>query len=169
VTLHFDPIEQARRNWRQHDWGDGEAMVAATSITRAHQILLGRINAALAPFDLTFSRFEVLALLYFSRERQLPMGKIGTRLQVHPTSVTSLVNRLTVDDHVMRVAHPTDRRTTLVRLTARGEETVVSCARKLEEIQFGLEALSASGRQAIGREIAAIRAANHDWVEQIST
>lgn len=123
MGLDFDPIEEARTNWKHHGWGDGRAMVAATSITRAHQIVLARINAALAPFDLTFSRFEVLALLYFARENSLPMGKIGARLQVHPTSVTSLVNRLVSDALVERVDHPTDRRTTLVALTARGEKT----------------------------------------------
>ena len=84
--LSFDPIEEARRNWMRHGWGDGTAMVAATSLTRAHQILLARINEALSPHGLSFSRFEVLALLYFSKERALPLGKIGSRLQVHPRS-----------------------------------------------------------------------------------
>lgn len=163
VALSFDPIEEARRNWQSHEWGPGDAMVAATSITRAHQILLGRINAALAPFGLTFSRFEVLALLYFSREHELPMGKIGARLQVHPTSVTSSVNRLESDDLVKRLPHPTDRRTTLVRLTSRGAEATPLCAAALEEIQFGLHSLASVEQQVVAAQLAPLREANGDW------
>ena len=90
---------------------------AATSITRAHQILSGRIDAALAPVGLNFSRFEVLALLSFTKEGELPLGKVGDRLQVHPASVTNTVNRLEADGLVARKPHPTDRRTTLAVLT----------------------------------------------------
>jgi DNA-binding MarR family transcriptional regulator len=163
VGLDFDPIEEARTNWKHHGWGDGQAMVAATSITRAHQIVLARINAALAPFDLTFSRFEVLALLYFARENSLPMGKIGARLQVHPTSVTSLVNRLVSDALVERVDHPTDRRTTLVALTARGEKLAPQCAAALEETGFGVEGLSDRDLDALAATITSLREASGDW------
>lgn len=163
VGLSFDPIEEARRNWQREGWGDGRAMVAATSITRAHQILLAEINAALAPAGLSFSRFEVLALLFFSQQGSLPMGKIGARLQVHPTSVTSLVNRLEDDGHVERVAHPTDRRTTLVTLTEAGRTLVVDCAGRLEAISFGVEGLGETGQIAVADALTALRAANGDW------
>ena len=91
VSLDFDPIAEARRNWERHGWPRPDAMVAATSIARAQQILIARVNAVLSPFGLTFSRFEALALLFFSRRGALPMGKMGARLQVHPTSVTNTV------------------------------------------------------------------------------
>ena len=161
--LDFDPIEEARRNWQDHEWGDGRSMVAATSITRAHQILLAEINAALVPFDLTFSRFEVLALLFFSRSNALPMGKIGSRLQVHPTSVTSLVNRLADDGLVERVAHPTDRRTTLVTLTRRGANLTPKCAAALEASTFGLRGLTEAQLDVIADTIASLRHASGDW------
>lgn len=163
VTLSFDPIEEARRNWQDHAWGDGRAMVAATSITRAHQILLAEINNALAPFGVTFSRFEVLALLYFARENSLPMGKIGARLQVHPTSVTSLVNRLVADGLVVRVPHPTDRRTTLAKLTARGKRLAPKCAAALEGVNFGLETLAASDMDSLAETLSTLREGSGDW------
>lgn len=161
--LDFDPIEEARRNWVRHGWGDGTAMVAATSITRAHQILLSRINAALSDSGLTFSRFEVLALLFFAGERELPMGKIGTRLQVHPTSVTSLVDRLVGDALVERHPHPTDRRTTLARLTDQGATLVVECAARLEAIEFGLEGLSSAQEVLVSKAFTELRASSGDW------
>lgn len=163
MALEFDPIEEARRNWRSNGWGDGRAMVAATSVSRAHQILLAEINAALAPFGLTFSRFEVLALLYFSRRRMLPMGKIGTRLQVHPTSVTSLVNRLVQDGHVERLPHPTDRRTTLVKLTASGARVAPRCAAALEEIDFGLGTMTPGQLDDLASTIGVLREGAGDW------
>ena len=163
MGLEFDPIEQARSNWKQHQWGDGRAMVAATSITRAHQILLAEINAALAPFGLTFSRFEVLALLFFARTHALPMGKIGDRLQVHPTSVTSLVNRLVDDGLVERMPHPTDRRTTLVTLTERGVNLTPTCAAALEAVGFGLDGLDAAQLDVIANTVSSLRRATGDW------
>lgn len=163
MGLDFDPIEEARTNWKEHGWGNGRAMVAATSITRAHQLLLAEINSALAPFGLTFSRFEVLALLFFARENSLPMGKIGSRLQVHPTSVTSLVDRLVTDALVERVPHPTDRRTTLVNLTPAGAELAPQCAAALEAIDFGLVGLTASELDIIATTVTSFRRSSNDW------
>jgi len=161
--LSFDPIEEARRNWDKHQWGATTAMVAATSITRAHQILLGRINAALAPHGLTFSRFEVLALVHFSREGALPMGKIGARLQVHPTSVTSLVDRLAADGLVKRRPHPTDRRTTLVHLSDEGSAVVDRAAQDLAAIDFGLSELDEGSMNEIASNIESFRQQVGDW------
>jgi len=163
VGLDFDPIEEARRNWQERGWGDGQAMVAATSITRAHQIVLAEVNAALAPFGITFSRFEVLALLYFARENSLPMGKIGDRLQVHPTSVTSLVNRLVDDDLVTRLAHPTDGRTTLVKLTNSGAVLAPNCAAALEQTSFGLAPMSRDQLDGLAATITVLRRESGDW------
>lgn len=163
VGLDFDPIDEARRNWQLHGWGDGQAMVAATSITRAHQIVLAEINAALTPFGLTFSRFEVLALLFFARDNSLPMGKVGARLQVHPTSVTSLVNRLEQDALVQRIAHPTDRRTILVQLTPQGRALAPRCAAALEQVGFGLTGLNGTQLDIVADTVTDMRRASGDW------
>lgn len=163
MALEFDPIAEARRNWERRGWGAVDAMVTATSITRAHQILLGRINAALSPFDLTFSRFEVLALLSFTQSGQLPMGKIGDRLQVHPASVTNLVDRLVADGHVERLADPADGRLRLVRLLPSGEELVQRCADELGGIDFGVGQLTAAAHESIADELRVLRHAAGDW------
>src|SRR3546814_8368731 len=87
-------------------------MAAATSIMRAQQIVLARVDEALKPFGLTFARYEALVLLTFSRSGSLPLGKMGERLMIHPTSVTNIVDRLEGQDLVRPVQHPTDRRPT---------------------------------------------------------
>ena len=118
--LPFDPISEARSNWEANGWQAVDAMSAATSITRANQLVIGRINEALAPFDLTFSRFEALALLHFTRRGSLPLGKMGSRLMVHPTSVTNAIDRLERDGLVRRMPHAGDRRTVLAEITDEG-------------------------------------------------
>ena len=53
-----DPIALARVNWERSGWGDvADGMVAVTSVMRAHQILLARVETALRPYDLSFSRY----------------------------------------------------------------------------------------------------------------
>ncbi len=63
-----DLIAEARRQWLAH-WGSDAvpSMVAVTSIMRVHQILLARLNRLLAPWELTFARYEALMLLHYSR------------------------------------------------------------------------------------------------------
>lgn len=132
-----DPIAAARANWERSGWGDvAEGMVAVTSVMRAHQILLGRVENALRPYDLSFSRYELLRLLAFSRTGALPITKASDRLQVHVTSVTHAIRRLEADGLVERVPHPTDGRTTLVKITALGRSTVEDATVTLNDDVF---------------------------------
>jgi DNA-binding MarR family transcriptional regulator len=120
-ALRFDPILEARRQWSAHGWVEAaDGMAAVTSVFRAQQIYLARIDAVLRPLGLTFARYEVLMLLMFSRAGALPLSKVGARLQVHPTSVTNAVNRLADDGLIARLPHPTDGRTTLAEITPVG-------------------------------------------------
>lgn len=163
MTLPFDPIETAGENWRRAGWEAVPAMLAATSITRAHQILSGRIDAVLAPLDLNFSRFEVLALLGFTREGELPMGKIGDRLQVHAASVTNTVDRLERSGFVVRVAHPDDGRATLGRILPAGRAAATAGAAVLAGIDFGLAGLSPHTQAAFVEELTGYRRSNGDF------
>jgi DNA-binding MarR family transcriptional regulator len=163
VTLDFDPIAEAGRNWAARDWRAVDAMLAATSITRTHQILHGRIDAALAPLDLNFSRFEVLALLSFTRAGELPMGKIGDRLQVHAASVTNTIQRLEALGFVERMRHPDDGRTVLARVLPAGRAAAEAGAAALAEIDFGLAGMAGPTRRAVTRELADYRSANGDF------
>jgi DNA-binding MarR family transcriptional regulator len=132
-----DPIGEARRQWVAHDWEDAaEGMALVTSVMRVHQILLSSVDGVLRPYDLTFARFEILALLDFSRRGSLPLGKIGARLQVHPTSASSAVQRLERQELIVRVPHPTDGRTTLVEITPAGRRLVSRATKDLNSKVF---------------------------------
>lgn len=135
--LPFDPIEEARRQWVAHGWAEAaDGMTAVTSIVRAQQILLARIDQQLRPLDLTFARYEVLMLLHFARKGSLPLSVIGSRLQVHPTSVTSAIDRLERQGFVTREPHPSDRRATLAEITEAGRARALEATRRLNETVF---------------------------------
>ncbi|MFI5954547.1 MarR family winged helix-turn-helix transcriptional regulator [Cryptosporangium sp. NPDC051539] len=139
-SLPFDPVEEAARKWSAR-WDDADSMAVATSIMRVQQLLLGRIEAALRPLNLTFARYEALVLLCFSRNGSLPMSKMGQRLMVHPTSITNIVDRLQAQEFIRREPHPTDRRTTLVAITESGRAVTERATQALVEVRFALDAL----------------------------
>jgi DNA-binding MarR family transcriptional regulator len=135
--LATDPIGEAHRHWTEHGWGDSaDGMAAVTSLFRAQQIMMARIDAILRPLDLTFARFEMLTLLCFTRAGALPLAKASSRLQVHPTSVTNTVERLGRAGLVQREAHPTDGRANLVAITPQGRALVMQAARELNREIF---------------------------------
>ncbi|MFV0316545.1 MAG: MarR family winged helix-turn-helix transcriptional regulator [Microthrixaceae bacterium] len=141
-VLDFDPIEEARRQWVDHDWGEAaDGMAIVTSIVRVDQIFQARIDAVLRDLDLTFARYELLVLLDFSSSGALPLGKIGERLQVHPASVTNAVDRLEADDFVRRQPHPDDGRATLATLTTSGRRIARRATRLLNEQVFATTGL----------------------------
>ena len=156
-ALPFDPIAEAHRNWLAHGWPNADAMAAVTSITRAHQILLKRVDTVLRPLDLTFARYEALVLLYFARRGSLPLGKMGQRLQVHPASVTNAVDRLEAAGFARRVGHPIDRRTVLAEITDSGRDVVLAATKALGEIRFGAEGLDDVAARTVTDRLAAMR------------
>jgi len=135
--LAFDPIDAARRQWDEHGWEDASlGMAVVTSVMRAHQIYLARVDEVLRPFGLTFARFELLALVSFSRSGSLPMSKAGARLQVHPTTITNSVDRLEAQRMVRRRPHDTDRRMTLVEILPAGRALLAEATAALNELVF---------------------------------
>jgi DNA-binding MarR family transcriptional regulator len=159
-----DPIALARANWERAGWSDvADGMVAVTSVMRAHQILLARVEAALRPYDLSFSRYELLRLLAFSSTGALPITKASDRLQVHVTSVTHAIRRLERDRLVERIPHPTDGRTTLVRLTGLGRSTVEDATVTLNEEVFADIGVSAAESAALAASIETLRRHTGDF------
>lgn len=138
-------------------------MAAITSIMRAHQIVLARVEPVLKPFDISFARYEVLMLLTFSSRGSLPMRIIGSRLQVHQTSVTNAVDRLEGAGLVRRVSHPSDRRTTLVEITEAGRSLANRATESLNQEVFADLGLRTEQVHALIDTLAAFRLASGDF------
>lgn len=121
----LDPIREAHRQWRDHGWADAaDGMAMVTSIVRAQQLLMEKIEALLRPMELTFARYEILRLLTFTRSGSMSMSRLGSLLQVHATSVTSAVDRLVRQGFVERRRSEDDGRVILASVTPEGRRVV---------------------------------------------
>ncbi|MEV0680284.1 MarR family transcriptional regulator [Actinosynnema sp. NPDC050436] len=162
--LPFDPIARAAELWEKRI-GPSTAMAAVTSVMRVQQIIQSAVDAALKPHGLTFARFEALVLLTFARTGSLPMRVMGERLQLHPTSVTNIVDRLEADGLVRRNPHPTDRRTTLVEITPDGHARREAATEAVTEVEFGLRGLTERQTEQLTDLLAKVRRAVGDFTD----
>ena len=160
--LPFDPILRAAALWDERI-GPARTMAAVTSVMRVQQILHSAVDGALRPHGLSFARYEALVLLSFSRHGRLPMRVMGERLQLHPTSVTNIVDRLQADQLVERSGHPTDRRTTLVTITEAGRQRQKVATVALTDINFGLVGLNAEHTEQLTALLTRVRRAAGDF------
>ena len=161
--LPFDPILEARRQWAAHGWEDAaNGMAAVTSVFRAQQIYLARIDAVLRPLGLTFARYEVLMLLMFSRAGALPLSKVGARLQVHATSVTNAVDRLAEQGLTCR--HGRRTASTLAVTTVGRASSGVLCSRVASRTGVaGYLRCARSATVTIGRTNSPWDVSGRDW------
>jgi DNA-binding MarR family transcriptional regulator len=161
--LDFDPIDRAGELWERH-WPDEDpevyaSMRAVTSIMRAHQILIAELDSMLRPFGITFSRYEALVLLTYSREGSLPLSVIGERLQVHATSVTNVIDRLEGAGLVRRTPNPRDGRGTLAVITESGRDVARKATEAFNAARFGAASL---GRNELGEVFTVLRRLRHE-------
>jgi DNA-binding MarR family transcriptional regulator len=162
MTLPFDPIDEAARQWGER-WAGVPAMHAVTSLMRVQQLVIAELDALLRPHGLTFARYEALVLLVFSSRGSLPLGKMGERLQVHPTSVTSIARRLEADKMIVRRPHPQDGRAVLAEITDHGRDLVERATADLVAADFALGVLSEEQLTALSALLAPVRHAAGDY------
>ncbi|WP_298867670.1 MarR family winged helix-turn-helix transcriptional regulator [Microbacterium sp.] len=164
--LSIDPLAEAKRQWLAHGWEDAaDGMAVVTSVMRAQQLLLARVDAALKPFGVTFARYEVLRLLAFSRSGTLPLSSVVARLQVHATSVTSTAERLVRDGMVLREPHPHDGRAALLTLTDTGRDLVERATRALNTEVFASPGLSPDDAATLVGVVARLRKNAGDFTD----
>jgi len=161
-ALPFDPIAKAAQTWAERIGPNG-AMAAVTNIMRVQQILQASVDEALKPHGLTFARYEALVLLSFSRRGSLPMRMMGERLQLHPTSITNIVDRLEADLMARRLPHPSDRRTTLVELTQAGRTRLEEATDAVTKANFGLFGLAEAESALLSELLTKVRRSAGDF------
>jgi DNA-binding MarR family transcriptional regulator len=88
---------------------------------------------------------------------------MGERLQVHPTSVTSIVRRLEAAGLVVRRPHPEDGRAVLAEITAAGRSSVDRATADLLDADFGLGVLEAGELRYLSELLRPIRRAAGDF------
>ncbi len=126
--------------------------------------LRGLAQEALAAWDVTPSQARAVGVL--RRCGPVRLGDLAERLRIAPRSATEVVDALEERDLVERRPDPSDRRATLVALTAHGEEVAagIRAART-----SGAGALFARLPEADRTELARILAALREVAETTVT
>ena len=117
-----DEIDRLLAQWRrQRPDLDVRAMGVFGRLGRVTVVGTQLIEAVLARHDLTIPDFDVLAALRRSGEPfELKPTVLSRSLMLSPAGMTSRLDRLERAGHVERRMDPDDRRSFLVRLSARG-------------------------------------------------
>lgn len=158
-----DPIQAASRHWTEHGWAGGDRMMAALSIARVAALTRLSVTKVLQDSDLTFTRHELLAVLYFSTHGEMSLGRISSQLFIHPTSVTTTVDALERLGFVERIPNPQDRRGVRARITALGRERVEKSTPAIVAAQSGLEAMTDEEARVVVKALAGVRKAAGDF------
>jgi DNA-binding MarR family transcriptional regulator len=152
-----DPVAEAAAHWRER-YPDGARFAALTGLIRTYGTTIRTIDTVLRPLGLSMARFEVLLVLSFARRKALPMGRLRDTLMVHGSSVTYLVDRLEELGQVAREPDPGDRRRSMVRITAAGEDVVGRGCEALVAAGFGpLAELAGDELDDLGRMLGRLR------------
>jgi DNA-binding MarR family transcriptional regulator len=166
TPLPFDPIEVATELWRANGWVDAApGMAVVTSLMRAQAIVQARVDDVLRPLNLSFARYELLMLLYFTRAGCLPMTKAGARLQVHPASITNAATRLEAAGLVTRRPDPADGRGVLVQITDAGRSTATTATQLLNDKVFSQPCLTSPQMCALVSTLRELRRDAGDFVD----
>jgi DNA-binding MarR family transcriptional regulator len=90
------------------------------------------------------------------------MGKLGTRLMVHPAAVTNAIGRLEQRGLVQRQMSPADRRVVLAAITDDGRVLAEEATAALNQAAFGLPGLTADEAIQVTEVLRIVRLASGD-------
>lgn len=88
---------------------------------------------------------------------------MGARLQVHPASVTNLVDGLERAGYAAREPHPIDRRTTLAAITPPGRRVAAQATETMHAIAFGIGGLDLEQLDELTALLRRVRSAEGDF------
>lgn len=160
--LH-DPVDWARHFWRKQGLGKGEdAFISMSSVLRFHRLMIEAVEEDLKKHRLNLTDYMLLMTLQLSETGTRLISKLARNLLIHATTATLATDRLEVRGLLKRSPHPTDRRATLVSITAEGRELVRAASLGLEAFEYGLAGTSKADRAELVEILTRLRAAAGD-------
>lgn len=87
---------------------------------RSYRILQSKISQTLIPFQLNYTEWTILGLIYDS-SNGIRNAQIAKTLNVETPLITMMVNNLVKKQLVLRHKHPQDKRAKLLFLTQKGK------------------------------------------------
>jgi DNA-binding MarR family transcriptional regulator len=113
--------------------------------------------------DLTFARYEVLTWLATDPDSARTLSWISKTLRIPPATVTDVIDRLERDKLVRREPHPSDARTTLAVITARGRRIAMEATQDLNSTVYEQIGLSEPQRGRLLELLAELRASGNEF------
>jgi DNA-binding MarR family transcriptional regulator len=117
-----------------------------------------RLDLSLAEMHLDLARrlamtpAELLTLAHLGMEGHLSPTDLARRLHMRSGAITAVLDRLAEHGHIVREAHPSDRRKLVVRLTDVGKEATMRELRPMvAEVIDLVGRLSRGDRETVGR------------------
>jgi DNA-binding MarR family transcriptional regulator len=132
-----DRIVPTMEAWLAGGVDNFDVLLATAQLQQAVKVVDANLEAALRPHNITMPRLSILTRLFWA-DSDMALGEIATVLRLHPTSVTSAVDRLERDGLIQRIAHPTDRRATYASITTKGRALLNRIVPKLAADNFGM-------------------------------
>ena len=134
----FDPLDWVLEHWQAQERPDAEHFLAVSALFRTYQAVTARQDELLKSFDLTRTGYLLMVTLFLSKDASRPLGQLSRQLMVHPTTITLVVDQLEERKLLSRIAHATDRRTTVVRLTKAGRDLADKVTDAMAKVNFGI-------------------------------
>jgi DNA-binding MarR family transcriptional regulator len=126
------------------------------ALHRATHATLHALTTALAGLDLPAADIDVLAILADGAGRTV--GALATATATRPSTLTSLLDRLTNRGYVVREPDPADRRSFVISLTPDGRAVAELAAAAIADLQ----------RRALATVTPAQRAGFHTLIDALT-
>jgi DNA-binding MarR family transcriptional regulator len=138
-------------------------MAVFTAILRSYQLLNDQVNGVMKRHGFSFVQYQVLAWLETDPEFSLTLSWISKTLRIPPATVTDIIDRLEDDRLVKRVPHPSDARTTLAVITAKGRRAATEATLELNQTVYEGIGLTEVQRGQLVDLLAQLRADGHEF------
>lgn len=112
-------IEQSSIDFPHYDVESIQVFYAVRALA---QRMNDGVSGWLEPFGLSAAKFNYLATLYARRSSGLSPNELGSLVHTVSGTVTSMIDALAREGLVERRPHPSDGRSTIVHLTAKGAQ-----------------------------------------------
>lgn len=152
-----DSVEWMRTRWEEHGIPHPAQFAAMASLWRTALVVTDQVDRTLKDLGLTRTSYLVLITLQMSPDQARPLGQLSKLLLVHPTTVTTMVDGLEKTKVVARRPHPTDRRTVLAKLTAKGLALVEKANTALGEMSYGMGGIDNQQADRITEDLRVVR------------
>jgi DNA-binding MarR family transcriptional regulator len=138
-------------------------MAVFTGILRSYQLLSDQVQHVMRRHDLSFARYEVLTWLATDPDSARTLSWISKTLRIPPATVTNIIDRLEDEKLVRRVPHPSDARTTLAEITARGRRAAMDATDDLNSTVYEEIGLTERQRSQLIELLAQLRASGNEF------